>query len=74
MQNTEASAQTERNSDAFLSDKEIAKILGLSAAWCRRQRHLRAKGEKHVLIIDPVYVGTSPRYRSSEVRAWLESL
>lgn len=58
----------------YLSDQDVAKILRLSAAWVRKQRHLRSGGESHVLSIDPVYIGSSPRYRLADFNEWLASL
>lgn len=58
----------------YLSDQDIAKILRLSPAWVRKQRHLRNGGESHVLSINPVYIGSSPRYRLADFNQWLESM
>jgi hypothetical protein len=66
--------QNECHSEIYLSDKDLAKILGLSPSWCRRQRYLRDKGDPHVLTIEAVYVGSSPRYKHSDVKSWLDTL
>ena len=58
----------------FLKDQDIAEALSMSQAWVRKQRHLRRHGLEHVLTIDPVQIGTSPRYRLEEVEQWIESL
>ncbi len=58
----------------LLTDKEIAKTLNVSTSWVRKERHLRHAGQTHSLTIDPIYVGSSPRYRSDEFSAWLENL
>jgi hypothetical protein len=58
----------------YLSDQDVAKILRLSPAWVRKQRYLRSGGESHVLSIDPVYIGSSPRYRLADFNKWLVSL
>lgn len=55
----------------FLSDKDVAIILSISPSWVRKQRFLRNKNEPHVLDIDPVYLGKSPRYRSNEISEWI---
>lgn len=65
---------SEKSSEPFLSDIEVAKLLKMSRSWVRQQRYLRLHGKEHVLDIDPVYVGTSPRYRASEVINWTEAL
>ena len=63
-----------RNVEALLSDEQVASLLNLSVAWLRKQRHLRKKGEGHVFAVEPVFVGSKPRYRAAEVHAWLNSL
>lgn len=74
MTTNKPNAQTEQISEKYLSDNELAVMLGLSPSWCRRQRYLRQRELHHDLIIDPVYIGSSPRYPLSEVRSWLEAL
>jgi predicted DNA-binding transcriptional regulator AlpA len=59
---------------AFLSDKDLAEVLGMSQSWVRKQRHLRARGQDHVLTLNPVYLGKSPRYRQSEFSEWFNQL
>lgn len=59
---------------SLLTDNQVASLLKLSVAWMRKQRHLRKVGKPHILTIDPVFIGDVPRYRSSEVKNWLESL
>lgn len=58
----------------YLSDQDVAKILRLSPAWVRKQRYLRSGGESHVLSINPVYIGSSPRYRLADFNEWLAGL
>ncbi|TVQ82919.1 MAG: DNA-binding protein [Micavibrio sp.] len=58
----------------LLSDKDLAKMFGMSASWVRQQRFKRRNGEDHSLTIDPVMVGRCPRYRSADVKKWMESL
>lgn len=60
--------------DSLLSDEQLAKVLNLSTAWIRKQRYLRKKGQQHSLIVDPVMIGDTPRYRSSDIGIWLNSL
>jgi predicted DNA-binding transcriptional regulator AlpA len=58
----------------LINDGELAEKLSLSRGWVRKQRWLRRHGQPHVLILEPVMLGTTPRYRRSDVEAWLESL
>ena len=53
----------------LLKDKEVANIFSMSHSWVRKQRHLRRKQQSHFLTIDPVMVGSSPRYRKDDVAA-----
>jgi hypothetical protein len=55
-------------------DKEVADRLSLSKSWVRGQRHKRRNGEPHAFDIDPVMIGTSPRYRVEDVEAFIASL
>ena len=64
----------EKQEVAFLSDLQIGKLVGFSSEWVRQQRHFRRHGKKHSFPLDPIYIGVKPRYRASEVYAWLESL
>ena len=59
---------------SFLSDRDIAKLVGFSSEWVRQQRHYRRHGKRHVLTIDPVLIGEKPRYRAEDVRSWIASL
>lgn len=61
-------------SQELLNDKTLARRLDLSTSWVRKQRWLRRKGEDHVLNIDPVMIGDSPRYRAEDIEEWLETL
>ena len=58
----------------YESDKCLARRLGFSPSWVRKQRWLRRKGEDHVLTVDPVLFGGSPRYRLSDIKEWLDGL
>lgn len=60
--------------DALLSDSDLASLLKISRSWIRKQRMLRRAGLGHVLAIDPIMIGTCPRYRRSEVELWLQEL
>jgi hypothetical protein len=72
--NNNSNDSIERGSGKFLSDKDIAQILSVTPSCIRKQRYLRKIGEDHFLKIEPVYIGRSPRYRSSEMNEWLGSL
>lgn len=58
----------------LLNDKDIAHRAGFSPGWVRIQRYFRRHGKPHVLDIDPVLVGTKPRYRTEDVDAWFAGL
>ncbi len=57
----------------FVTDKWIAEQLQMSIATIRSQRFKRRHSEDHWLDLDPVYIGSKPRYRRKDVLAWLES-
>ena len=59
---------------AFLNDKEVARIIGLSPSWVRGQRHKRSQGLPHILALEPRYIGTCPRYLRTEVDAFVAAL
>jgi hypothetical protein len=59
---------------AFLTDKEVARIIGLSPSWVRGQRHKRSHGLPHLLDLEPRYIGTCPRYVRTEVEAFIAAL
>ena len=61
-------------SSKLLNDTAVAEIVGMSNSWVRVQRHKRRKGLSHTLTIDPVLIGTSPRYRIEDVEAFIEDL
>jgi predicted DNA-binding transcriptional regulator AlpA len=58
--------------DALCSDAEVASLLRMSRSWVRKQRMLRRAGKPHILTIDPIMIGSCPRYRFAEIEAWLE--
>ena len=66
--------KTQIQQPALISDTILAKKLTMSNSWVRQQRFKRKKGEDHSLTIDPVMVGTSPRYRIEDVEAFIEGL
>ena len=58
----------------LLNDRDIAQSLSISTSWVRKQRFLRRKGENHFLTIDPVMIGSVPRYWREDFENWLVSL
>jgi predicted DNA-binding transcriptional regulator AlpA len=62
------------STNRLLRDADIAELLGMSKSWVRKQRMLRRHGADHVLAIDPVMIGSAPRYWWAEVQAWFASL
>ena len=58
----------------LISDGEIAEHLSMSKSWVRQQRWLRRKGEPHFLKLDPVMIGTSPRYRADDLNTLLNEV
>jgi len=59
--------------DPLYSDSDLASILRMSRSWIRKQRMLRRGGLPHVLTIDPIMIGSCPRYRLADIKAWLEA-
>lgn len=59
---------------AFLNDKDVARKLNLSPSWVRGQRFKRTKGMPHILNVDARYIGTCPRYVTSEIDAFIASI
>ena len=58
----------------LIDDAEIARLLSMSRSWVRKQRFLRRRGLSHVFDIDPVMIGSVPRYRLEDVLAWISAL
>ena len=63
-----------RQDSVLINDADIAGMLGMSRSWVRKQRFNRRRGLPHTLTIDPVMIGSAPRYRRLEVRDWVASL
>ena len=55
------------------ADADLSVTLRISRSWIRKQRMYRRHGLPHCLTIDPVMIGSVPRYRASDVEAWLSS-
>ena len=58
----------------LIRDADIAGMLGMSRSWVRKERLNRRRALPHTMTIDPVMIGSAPRYRRSEVMDWIESL
>ncbi len=58
----------------LLCDEDVAQIVSMSRSWVRKQRFLRRRGEAHTLTIDPVIIGSTPRYQERDVVAWIGAL
>ncbi|MBT4885661.1 MAG: helix-turn-helix domain-containing protein [Planctomycetaceae bacterium] len=58
----------------LIGDNEIADLLSVSRSWIRVERHKRRHGQNHKFNIDPVMIGSMPRYRHEDVIAWINNL
>lgn len=56
----------------LVGDAWIARQLCMKPSTLRVQRHLRKKRAPHWFNLDPVWVGSSPRYARADVDAWLD--
>lgn len=61
-------------SNKYLCDKEIAQLISMSPSWVRQQRHKRNNNQPHIMDVDCIYIGRSPRYKAEEVQEWLANL
>jgi hypothetical protein len=59
--------------DQLLADGAIARALSISPVTIRKQRFDRRHGRPHWFTVDPVMIGSVPRYRASEVLAWIQA-
>ena len=64
----------DHGSGRLVDDAQIAKLLSMSRSWVRKQRFLRRRELRHDFTIDPVMIGSSPRYRLVDVMAWIDAL
>ncbi len=60
-------------SNQLVRDVYLAQLMSMSQSWVRKQRMYRRQGLPHILNIDPVMIGSVPRYRAADVQAWLAS-
>jgi hypothetical protein len=59
--------------DQLLADRDIARALSISPVTIRKQRFDRRHGLPHWFTIDPIMIGSAPRYRLSDLELWLAS-
>jgi hypothetical protein len=57
--------------ETFVDDAWFASALKMKPGTIRSQRWKRKHGQPHWLNIDPVMIGSKPRYRRSDAIAWL---
>ena len=55
----------------FVDDQWIAERIGMKVSTIRSQRFKRRHGLPHWLDLDPVMIGSKPRYRLSKALDWL---
>ena len=65
---------SEMNDVEFFTDRDIGRILGISPNTIRVQRHYRRNGKDHYLKIDPVMIGSLPRYTKEDVANLIANL
>ena len=58
---------------SLYSDADLALLIRMSRSWIRKERMRRRAGLPHHLTVDAVMIGSSPRYRVSDIEAWLEA-
>jgi hypothetical protein len=58
----------------FLTDRDIGQLLSVSPNTIRVQRHYRRHNKDHFLRIDPVMIGSLPRYARDDVLGLIEEL
>ena len=56
----------------LVGDGDIAGLLSVSRSWVRKQRYNRRHGLPHVFDVDPIMVGSLPRYCLRDVLDWIE--
>lgn len=58
----------------FFTDKDVARVLSMSPAWVRGQRHKRRHGQPCIFDLEPRYIGTCARYVRGDVEAFVASI
>jgi hypothetical protein len=59
--------------DQLIADSAVARALSISPTTIRQQRFRRRHSLPHWFPLDPVMIGSVPRYRLTEVEAWVAS-
>ncbi len=57
----------------FVTDRWLSDQLQMAVATIRSQRFKRRHGLNHWLDLDPIYIGSKPRYRLSDALKWLDA-
>ena len=57
----------------LITDADVAQLTSMSRSWVRKQRWNRRHGHPHVFDVDPILIGSVPRYRLDAVLGWIES-
>ena len=64
-------AESIRPDACFVDDHWLAQRIGMKVSTIRSQRFKRRHGLPHWLDLDPVMIGSKPRYRLSMALDWL---
>jgi predicted DNA-binding transcriptional regulator AlpA len=65
--------QTDQTSPhQLVSDGRVAQLLAMSKSWVRKERFNRRHGLPHTFNLEPIMIGTAPRYRLSDVLNWIQ--
>ena len=67
-----ADGPIEHKESWLVNDAWIASQLQMKPSTIRAQRHKRKNGQPHWLTLDPVLIGTKPRYVRADVEKWLQ--
>ena len=62
------------NTPVLIDDVAVAALVSMSRSWVRVERFNRRHGLPHIFTLDPVMLGSSPRYRLEDVECWVSSL
>ena len=73
-ENKLASFRTEHLPTLLLNDRELGRLIGSAPSTIRVQRHRRKNGLEHWLTLDPVFLGSSPRYRPEQAKTFIDNL
>ncbi len=62
------------NTPVLIDDVAVAALVSMSRSWVRAERFNRRHGLPHIFTLNPVMVGSSPRYRLEDVENWISCL